>query len=214
MIELPGQLQKDKPPIPRDCGEKEPRQVFARENSRTMAVSAPLLQLGIKGQPAEGGAAQLRQRLLGELACEALAGNSSPLYNRLYEKGLINSSFYLGYMDYPGCAFLVAGGETKDPEGVRDAILQEGKRIAEEGMEEAFFQRLKKAAYGAYVRGLNSFETLCVEQAQGYFAEQNPWTFPEIYDALTRQDVEEFLRVWIKPEQTSLIVIWPEEAGK
>ena len=76
-------------------------------------------------------------------------------------------------------------------------------------MEEAFFQRLKKAAYGAYVRGLNSFETLCVEQAQGYFAEQNPWTFPEIYDALTRQDVEEFLRVWIKPEQTSLIVIWP-----
>ena len=46
--------------------------------------------------------------------------------------------FYLGYMDYPGCAFLVAGGETKDPEGVRDAILQEGKRIAEEGMEEAF----------------------------------------------------------------------------
>lgn len=208
---LPSQA---KPPIPRDCGEKEPRQVFARENSRTMAVSAPLLQMGIKGQPAEGGAAQLRQRLLGELACEALAGNSSPLYNRLYEKGLINSSFYLGYMDYPGCAFLVAGGETKDPEGVRDAILQEGKQIAEEGMEEAFFQRLKKAAYGAYVRGLNSFETLCVEQAQGYFAEQNPWTFPEIYDALTRQDVEEFLRVWIKPEQTSLIVIWPEEAGK
>lgn len=36
-------------------------------------------------------------------------------------------------------------------------------------MEEAFFQRLKKAAYGAYVRGLNSFETLCVEQAPGVF---------------------------------------------
>ena len=49
--------------------------------------------------------------------------------------------------------FLVAGGETKDPEGVRDAILQEGKRIAEEGWKRPFFQRLKKAAYGAYVRG-------------------------------------------------------------
>ena len=132
---LPSQA---KPPIPRDCGEKEPRQVFARENSRTMAVSAPLLQLGIKGQPAEGGAAQLRQRLLGELACEALAGNSSPLYNRLYEKGLINSSFTWAIWTIQAVPFLVAGGETKDPEGVRDAILQEGKRIAEEGWKRPF----------------------------------------------------------------------------
>lgn len=202
-----------KPSIPRDCGEDEPREVFLRENSRTMAVSAPLLQLGIKCQPAGDGPAQLRQRLLGDLACEAMAGSSSPLYNRLYEQGMIDSSFYCGYMDYPGCAFLVAGGETKDPEGVRAAILAEGERIAREGLDEALFQRLKKAAYGAYVRGLNSFETLCVEQAQGYFAGQDPWTFPEIYDSLKRQDAEDFIRTWVRPEQTSLIVIRPGEDG-
>ena len=205
---LPSQA---KPPIPRDCGEKEPRQVFARENSRTMAVSAPLLQLGIKGQPAEGGAAQLRQRLLGELACEALAGNSSPLYNRLYEKGLINSSFYLGYMDYPGCAFLVAGGETKDPEGVRDAILQEGKRIAEEGMEEAFFQRLKKAAYGAYVRGLNSFENIAVTLTEGYFHGYDPFRFPQVFDSITKEDVAAFLRRNLTAERAVLSEIVPRE---
>lgn len=201
-------------PIPRDCGEDEPRAVYRREDSRTMAVSAPLLQLGIKGQPAENGPAQLRQRLLGDLACEALAGSSSLLYNRLYAQGTIDGSFYMGYLDYPGCAFLVAGGETKDPEGVRDAILAEGERIAREGLDEALFQRLKKAAYGAYVRGLNSFETLCVEQAQGYFAGQDPWTFPEIYDSLTRQDAEDFIRAWVRPEQTALVVIRPGEAGQ
>ena len=94
---------------------------------------------------------------------------------------------------------------------MRDAILQEGARLAREGVDEALFQRLKKASYGAYVRSLNSFENLCVEQAQGYFAGGDPWTFPELYDTMERQDVEAFLAQWVKPEQTSLVVIRPQE---
>ena len=203
--------QEKKPPIPRDCGAQESQQVFRQEDSRTMAVSAPLLQMGIKGTAAPDGPSQIRQRLLGELACEILVGSSSPLYNRLYEEGLINSGFYCGYLDYPGCAFLMAGGESQHPEQVRDAILQEGARLAREGVDEALFQRLKKASYGAYVRSLNSFENLCVEQAQGYFAGGDPWTFPELYDTMERQDVEAFLAQWVKPEQTSLVVIRPQE---
>ena len=32
-----------------------------------------------------------------------------------------------------------------------------------------------------------------MEQAQGYFAGGDPWTFPELYDTMERQDVEAFL---------------------
>ena len=49
------------------------------------------------------------------------------------------------------------------------------------------------------------------EQAQGYFAGGDPWTFPELYDTMERQDVEAFLAQWVKPEQTSLVVIRPQE---
>lgn len=207
-------LPKDaKPAIPRDWGRPEPRTVFCPEKRKTMAVAAPLLQMGIKGVPAPDGPGRVRQRLLGELACEVLAGSSSPLYNRLYREGLINSGFYLGYLDYPGCAFLVAGGESQHPEQVRDAILEEAARLAREGVDEALFQRLKKASYGAYVRSLNSFENLCVEQAQTYFTGGDPWTFPEVYDAMERQDVEAFLRDWVRPEHTALVVIQPQEEG-
>lgn len=203
--------QQAAPAIGRDCGAEEPPTVLRRETSKTMAVSAPLLQLGIKGTAAPDGPAQLRQRFLGELACEALAGSSSPLYRRLYDEGLINSGFYLGYLDYPGCAFLMAGGESRDPAAVRDAILAEGERIAREGLDEGLFQRLKKALYGAYVQSLNSFANLCVEQAKGYFAGQDPWTFPAVYEAMEKKDVEEFLAQWVRPEQTALVVIRPEE---
>ena len=205
---LPKQAE---PAIPRDCGTQEPITVRQRENSKTMAVSAPLLQLGIKGTAASDGAAQLRQRFLGELACEALAGSSSPLYRRLYDEGLINSGFYLGYLDYPGCAFLMAGGESRDPAAVRDAILAEGARLAREGLDEGLFQRLKKALYGAYVQSLNSFANLCVEQAKGYFASQDPWTFPAVYAAMEKKDVEEFLGQWVQPDRTALVVIQPGE---
>lgn len=205
-------LPKDaKPTIPRDWGRSEPRTVFCPEKRKAMAVAAPLLQMGIKGVPAPDGPGRVRQRLLGELACEVLAGSSSPLYNRLYREGLINSGFYLGYLDYPGCAFLVAGGESQHPEQVRDAILEEAARLAREGVDEALFQRLKKASYGAYVRSLNSFENLCVEQAQTYFTGGDPWTFPEVYDAMERQDVEAFLQDWVRPEHAALVVIQPQE---
>ena len=203
-----------KPAIPRDHGADEPREVFQRENSKVMAVAAPLFQVGIKIQPAEDGASQFRQKLLGDLVCEALMGSSSPLYSRLYTQGVINGSFYCCYMEYPGCAFLVAGGESKSPETVRDAILEEAARVVREGLDDGLFTRLKKAAYGSFVRSLNSFENLCVEQAQGYFDGQDPWTFPEVYDSITREDAEAFVRTWFRPEQTTLVVVRPEEGAQ
>ena len=136
------------------------------------------------------GPARLRQRFLGELACEALAGSSSPLYQRLYEEGLINSGFYLGYMDYPGCAFLMAGGESKDPEAVRDAILAEGARIAREGLDEGLVPAAEEGVVWRLCSGPQLLANLCVEQAKGYFAGQDPWTFPAIYEAMEKQDVK------------------------
>ena len=204
--------KEKKPPIRRELGEDEPMEVNAAYSERTMAVSMLLFQLGIKVRPAEDGPAQLRQKLLGDLACEALMGTSSPLYSRLYAGGLINSGFYCGYSDDPGAAFLIAGGESKDPAAVRDAILAEGERVSREGLEEGLFQRLKKSAYGSYVRALNSFETLCVSQARACFTGQDPWSFPAIYDGMRKEDAEDFIRAWIRPEQTALSVIRPEEA--
>ncbi len=202
--------KEKKPSIPRDQGQEEMQTVFCKENGKTMAVAAPLFRIGVKLKPKKTGNEQLYQKLLGDLAMEALIGSSSALYQRLYQEGLINNSFSCGYVEDPNCAFLMAGGESKKPEAVRDAMLKEAERISSEGLDEGLFRRLKKAAYGSYVRALNSFENLCVEQAQGYFFGQDPWTFPDCYDKMTCADVEDFLRTWMLPEQVSLTVIRPE----
>ena len=178
-----------------------------------MEVSSPIFQLGFKCDPAKPGEEWLRRGLAGVLACEVLLGNSSPLYARLYGEGLINKNFGYGFELYPGCALLVAGGESRDPMKVRGAVLAEGDRLAREGVDSGLFQRVKKGVYGAKVRGLNSFENVCIELAQSHFAGVEYFRFPDIFDAISQSDVETCIRSWVNPERCGLAVVRPGEAG-
>ena len=179
-----------------------------------MEVSTPIFQLGFKADTAPAGQARLRQRLLGELACEALLGNSSPLYARLYGEGLINNNFSYGFESYPGCAFLCAGGESKDPFAVRDAEAGEAARSGREGIDGKLWQRIKKGVYGGKVRSLNSFENLCIGQAQSFFAGTDYLNFAEMFSSITKEEAEDLIARWVTGERTALSVIWPKGEKK
>ena len=194
-----------------DYGAQEPAEVCQPMIQREMEVSVPLFQLGFKGEAAPEGEGALRQQLLGELACEALLGNSGPLYARLYREGLVNRNFSYGYESYPCCALLCAGGESKDPEGVRAAVAAEAERIAREGIDPELWERLKKSSYGNRVRALNSFEHICISQAQSFFQGCDFLRFPEVYDSLTREDAQAMIARWVTPERTALSVVRPRE---
>ena len=196
--------------IPRDYGGEEAQEVCQPEKVREMAVSTPIFQLGWKAAPAPLGEEHMRQRFLGELACEAVFGTSTPLYARLYREGLVNQNFSYGYEAYPGCALLAVGGESRDPWAVREAIAAEAARIGAEGLDEALFTRLKKGLYGGKVRALNSFEFICVSLAQGHFAGEELFRFPEVFEAIAKADVEEAVRRWMTPDRTALSVVKPK----
>lgn len=121
IIKIARELLPDgnQPIIARDHGEQEPDTAACSAAETEMAVATPMFLMGFKADPpSEQGQLKLRQALTGELACEALMGSSSSLYSKLYEQGLINKNFSAGYEDFPGGAFLVAGGESSDPEAV------------------------------------------------------------------------------------------------
>ena len=194
-----------------DYSAQEPAEVCQPMIQREMEVSVPLFQLGFKGEAAPEGEGALRQQLLGELACEALLGNSGPLYARLSREGLDNRNCSYGYESYPGCAFLGVGGESTDPEGVRAAVAAEAERIAREGIDPELWERLKKSSYGNRVRALNSFEHICISQAQSFFQGCDFLRFPEVYDSLTREDAQAMIARWVTPERTALSVVRPRE---
>ena len=197
--------------IPRDYGPAEPAGAARSRTELRMEVSTPIFQLGWKMEPAPRGEEQLRQKLVAELACEALLGNSSPLYVRLYREGLINSSFSYGFDGYPSCAYAMAGGESVDPDAVAAAVAAEAERIGREGVDPALFARLKKGLYGTKVRGLNSFENICVGMAQAYFAGYDMLRFPEVFEGISQADVETCIRTCFTPERAALAVVQPGE---
>ncbi len=197
--------------IRRDYGSPEPPVAAKSRKELKMEVSTPIFQMGWKGERGIQSEERLKERLVGELACEALFGNSSPLYARLYAQGLINAGFAYGYESYPGCAFLTAGGESKDPDAVSAAIAAEALRIEREGIDEDLFLRLKKAAYGNWVRALNSFDHICIETAQAHFAGVEFLRFPEAFDAIEKKDVEKCICSFVTPERTALAVVSPKE---
>ena len=92
-----------------------------------------------------------------------------------------------------------------------DFVLQETARIAAEGVEEDYFQRIRKAAFGANLRGLNSFENIAVTLTEGYFHGYDPFRFPQVFDSITKEDVAAFLRRNLTAERAVLSEIVPRE---
>ena len=177
-----------------------------------MEVSSPQFLAGYKCRPVPEGEDRLRCMILGDLACDLLFGESSPLYQRLYSQGLINASFGGAYELMPGAAFLYAGGESKEPQAVAAALQEEADRLIREGVDQDFFQRTLRASFGSNLRGLNSFENIAVSLTEGCFGGYDPFRFPQVFDSVTQEDVLAFLRENLVQERWALSEIVPKEA--
>lgn len=199
------------PVIPRDYGQ-EPDAVAQRETRLSMEVSSPQFLAGFKCRPVPEGEERLRTMVLGDMACDLLFGESSPLYQRLYSQGLINSSFGGDFELLPGAAYLYAGGDSKDPRAVAAAIQEEADRLVCQGVEEDFFQRTLRANFGSSLRGLNSFENIAVSLTEGCFGGYDPFHFPQVFRSVTQADVLAFLRENVTEERAAFSEIVPKEA--
>jgi len=202
------------PQIRRAYGEEESLTPCQEETVCTMEVSMPTFLLGFKCPPLCGGQEQMRRAYIGELACDLLMGESSPLYSRLYEQGLINSTFGYSYDVLPGVSYAYCGGDSSDPHAVRAAIWQEAERVVREGVPEEYYQQILRSDLGATLKNLNSFESIAVGAVEGCFQNYDPFAFPEVYDTISLQDLLDFIRDNICPERTALSIIYPKEAAQ
>ena len=193
--------------VERDYGE-EPEAVAEQETRLAMEVACPQFLTGYKCRPGQGD--YLRSMLLGSMACDILLGESSPLYHRLYDGGLINSSFGGEFEMLPGVAYLYAGGDSKDARAVTAEIQKEAERLAREGVEEDFYQQVRRAAFGSSLRGLNSFENIAVSLTEGYFNGYDPLRFPQVFEEISREDVARFLGENLREDRRVLSEITPK----
>ena len=177
----------------------------------TMEVAMPMFQLGFKYENLGNGFEAVRQEAIGDLAAEALFGESSPLYLKLYEEGVIDGSFGGGFETVDGMSVLLVSGDSEDAEAVKSAILEQAAILAEEGIEEKDFLRMKRSAMGRRIRDLDSFDSLCFRLCAYHLSKYEYFLFPEIYRSIQPTDIQEFIKKAVTTENCSLCVVEPAQ---
>ncbi len=171
----------------------------------------PTFQIGFKCEPLGRGQEAVQKEIVADLAAEALFGESSPLYLRLYEEGLIDSSFGGGFETIEGMALLSISGDSEDPEAVLDAILEQAKALVKEGISQEALLRMKRSALGRRIRALDSFDATAFRVCAYHFSGFDYFRFPELYRQAEVSDILEFIQRVVTEDRAGLSVILPLE---
>ena len=203
-------LPKEKSPVAvPDFGLPEPQTALTAVSRREMDVAMTTFQLAFKCPPPAKGKDHAHQELVAEIAAEMLFGQSSQLYQWLYEDGLIDSSFGGGEEFTAGTAMLTCGGDSKDPEEVRNCIINEAKFLAENGLDQAAFDRIKRSFLGIRFKDLTSFDGTCFRLVAYSMEDHDYFDFPSIFQEVTIEEVRQFIADNVRPEKCALSIVDP-----
>lgn len=202
-------LPKEAGEVPqRDYGPEEAPLPVQKDISVNMAVSAPQFILGARVSPAEQGRPRLRQLLVGEIALRLMFSRSSPVFNSLYSKGLINGGFEYE-LDYAaGAATLLCAGESRDVPAVLSEINDFTAGLSG-GIDQNAFESDRKAHFGGELRALGSFSALSQALVTGQFSGYCPLDAFEIIEDIGPQEVLDFISENLRPEKLALSVVAP-----
>lgn len=195
----------------RNYGAEETMRCQKERSCRNMTVSMPTFAIAFKCEGGARGEKLMHDEIVGDLAAEILCGESSELYLRLYDEGLIDTDFSAGYESVKDACLLSVTGDSRDPEAVYRAILDEADRIRESGFDRAQFDRLLRSALGRRTRDLDGFENVCYRNCAYDFDGMDYFRFPEVYDGVTAEEVCEFIDRVVREERSCMAVVQNKE---
>ena len=145
------------------------------------------------------------------LLADIIAGESSPLYARLYDAGLIDNRFsvtYIGGRLYGTCIF---AGYSAEPKRVAERLTAEINRIKLEGIPAERFEIIKQKHIGRQLRSLNSLEEVTVAQIDLHSKQLNIYQLMDILSHIDISDAAEYLHRYFRADNHALSVVWPLE---
>ena len=200
-----------KPRVERCYGGPEPETVKTRRVEKQMEISMPAFAIGFRCPDAGRGMDAMRTEFIGDLAGEILIGESSPLYQKLYDENVIDADFSVGYEHMKGMALLALTGDSEDVDRILREVLQEAKRISKAGVDRALLARLKKSAMGRRLRDLDGFEGTCYRMCAYDFDGAEYLDYPDVFSSVTAEDVEQFIRENVQEDRAFVSIIRPRD---
>ncbi|MGN0620821.1 MAG: EF-P 5-aminopentanol modification-associated protein YfmH [Porcipelethomonas sp.] len=186
--------------------EEEPYEVIEHEVYEHLPVGCPVFNIGIKCSP-ENGNARVKAEMECTIAMNVLADASAPLYKKMMDEGLINSTFGVEAFTGDGFFTLIFSGESENPEKVRDYIIEEIESAKINGLDRKLYEKIKKSTYGTAVRESNNPEAVAGNLISAYMAGVEPYQQITVISEMTYDDVQKCLMDKFDTENIVMSVI-------
>ncbi|MGB9867784.1 MAG: EF-P 5-aminopentanol modification-associated protein YfmH [Bacillota bacterium] len=188
----------------------EPRTVFKRSAEAYMSVGVPMVAVGFKDLRLPGTPEALTvQEICTKLALEAMLGKSSPLYQELYDSGLIDDTFDAGYEGEADYGFTYLSGRSRDPEKLARRLVDELTNLRSDLLAETRVERAKKRMLGQAVFLLNSPEALAQTYNSLYFKGIDLFDYVDKIRSVRVEDVVDRAKQHFTEENYVVSVVWP-----
>ena len=188
--------------------ENEPETVCQSEVVQQLEIAMPMFNIGFKAKP-ESGLDAVRAEIETNFVLSLLADESSDFYKKLYDEGIINSSFSSEVFMGDGYFCSIFGGESRTPRLVRDKLIEEINRCKKEGLDEERFNCIKKSYYGALIRDLNDAEAIATVMLNAGMEKLSAFDVIETVAAVTFEDVQKRLEKQFDTDKVTISIIEP-----
>ena len=203
-------LEKAKDITVQRAFEEEPREIVKSYDEYKLALSVPVFSFGYK-EKCEAPEKTQREIIETNILLDILAGESSLLYSELFDKGLINASFSKEYFTGYGYAAVIFEGESKAPKAVAEAIKKEIARLKNEGIDEKLFETVRRNLYGREIMAYNDIDSVANSIINAYFCGHKIFETMDIYESVTKADIENRLADMMMEEYSALSVVKKKE---
>ena len=183
---------------------KEEDKINKTYNEEKMEVSMPLFMIGFKDKINSKN--KVQKHIAIEILMNMLIGKSSDLYQRLYKEGILLAQPDLDYEFTDDYAHVLIGGQSKNPEKIKEELLKEIEKQKEKFDEERF-ERMKKKVYGDYVVEYNNISDVSRMLLSDYFKGINSFDYIEQYQTVTKEYAQEILQEVFDEKRSILSVI-------
>lgn len=190
--------------------EPEPRETVKIYDEYYLSVGMPVFSFGYK-EACKTPLRTVKELVEMNVLLEILAGETSPLYTSLFEKGLINSSFSKEYFVGNGYEAVIFDGESNNAAEVANAIKAEVENLRNNGFSDERFEAARRSLYGKEIMSYNDIDDVANSMIASCFGGFGVFDALDIYKHVKKSDIEKLLAEKLDEKYSALSVVKSKE---
>lgn len=188
----------------------EPNEIAEKYKEISLSVAMPMFVMGFKDNDVGYGGKRLLKKIIEtDILLKMIFSKSSPLYEKLYNSGLITPNFSAEYSPQISYGYTAVEGESKEPKKVYDAVIEYIDELHKNGLLKEDFERAKKVVWGRYISSYNDIEDFAHTFLTDSFMDIDYFDYYDVYKEITFEGVQKRFAEHFNKDYSAMSVVNP-----